>query len=71
VSQEEADQADQVATMMSLIYKGLASWLAIGVPEVEVRGVWEKSADTLLGPYEGKSSMPHSQRTSVRHPQKK
>jgi AcrR family transcriptional regulator len=53
---EEVERAHQVVAMMGLIYNGLASWLAIGVPEAEVRKVWEGSVNMLLGPYEGKGS---------------
>jgi AcrR family transcriptional regulator len=49
---EEAEQVHQVAAMMGLIFNGLTSWLAVGVPESEVELVWERSVDMLLGPYE-------------------
>jgi AcrR family transcriptional regulator len=53
---EEVERVHQIVAMMGLIYNGLASWLAIGVPEAEVRKVWEGSVNMLLGPYEGKGS---------------
>ncbi|MGA2663375.1 MAG: TetR/AcrR family transcriptional regulator [Nitrososphaerales archaeon] len=49
---EETEQAHQVSVMMGLIFNGLASWLAVGVPESEVKEIWGRSVDMLLGPYE-------------------
>lgn len=45
-------KARQVAVMLAVIFNGLVSWLAAGVPEEEVRLIWGKSVDMLLGPYE-------------------
>jgi len=52
MSPEEIERAHQVAAMMGLVFNGLASWLAIGVPDSEVKELWGKSVDMLLGPYE-------------------
>jgi AcrR family transcriptional regulator len=53
MSAEEREAAHQVASMLGLIFNGLSCWLAVGVPEAEVRDVWGKSVDMLLGPYAG------------------
>jgi hypothetical protein len=42
--------------MLGLIFDGLACWVAVGVSESEVREIWVKSVDTLVGSYELKKS---------------
>jgi AcrR family transcriptional regulator len=49
---KDVANAHQVAVMLGLIFNGLVSWVAAGVPEEEVGVVWGKSVDMLLGPYE-------------------
>jgi len=56
MSSDEMEKAHQVAAMLGLIFNGLYCWLAVGVPDSEVREVWGNSVDMLLGPYEGRKS---------------
>jgi len=52
MSIEEIGHAQRAATMLGLIFNGLWCWLAIGIPESEVREAWRVSVDLLLAPYD-------------------
>jgi AcrR family transcriptional regulator len=49
---EEARLIHDSVVMLGLVFNGLACWLAVGVPEQEVRETWAKSVEIVLGPIE-------------------
>ena len=49
---EEAQLIHDSVVMLGLVFNGLACWLAVGVPEQEVRETWAKSVEIVLGPVE-------------------
>jgi AcrR family transcriptional regulator len=49
---EEAQLIHDSVVMLGLIFNGLACWLAVGVPEQEVRETWAKSLEIVIGTIE-------------------
>jgi AcrR family transcriptional regulator len=49
---EEAQLVHDSVVMLGLIFNGLSCWLAVGVPEQEVRETWARSVEIVLGPVE-------------------
>jgi AcrR family transcriptional regulator len=49
---QEARLIHDSVVMLGLIFNGLSCWLAVGVPEQEVRETWARSVEIVLGPIE-------------------
>ena len=47
MGRKELDQAHRSAVILGLLFNGLVSWVAVGIPETEVRKVWEDSIEIL------------------------
>ena len=48
MGRKELDQAHRLAVILGLLFNGLVSWVAVGIPETEVRKVWEDSREILF-----------------------